>query len=253
MYSRQANWLCAPLIDCVTCPDQVGVHAILTNVCVQTGKEWGRAHFRQLYLHGMTQQQLRSCAAAYRQVAGHNIYKKRTEIAPWNWFEKVEMWTHANLWPLCARMHAAHKVRFMLLTDSYVMSWKWVSAGPFGVPEVAAAALARLSERARLNGSVEVLDVVRVMSKGTWKPNLETGIAASPWTSGWLAADSTFDDMELPVAKNTARALLNQVGADPGTNIYEIDYAALDVNEANVDAEGNVPLGVEAGGDPQGE
>lgn len=71
--------------------------------------------------------------------------KKKVELTPFNYFQIVQRWEHANLYPMNGVMNVYQVVRIMLLTNHYCLSYKWASgSAAFGIPHASAEAMRRI-------------------------------------------------------------------------------------------------------------
>jgi hypothetical protein len=136
-------------------------------------KDMGKPHFAVVYMKGITHDVLRSRGAAYAQVRGHNLFHKKTELKPYSMWTVLSKFEHGNLYPMCKRMNMFQIVRFMLLSDNYVLSGAWNSPVVGKLAMRSSEAWRSLLVNKRMYGTVDIYDVVCVLSRGDHGPGSE--------------------------------------------------------------------------------
>jgi hypothetical protein len=151
----------------------------------------------------MSNARIEECRACYRQVAGCNVFKKRTVLHPSGWKEIVTRCEHSTLWPLNIMMHDSQIVRFMLLEQTYAFSAKWLDAtGNNAVDQVASASYARILNMLRWEiRTVYVNDVQQVMTRGRKQVGQQQ-------QDMFDERDMRFDNMTLAKVKQLARVAM---------------------------------------------
>lgn len=173
-----------------------------------TAKDWGMAHCHIDYLKGVTQRQLKDYGSEYDQVKGHNLFRKRKDMDPYNYGQFMAPWEHKVLWPLNRLMVSYQIVRFMLLSKSYMLSTKWIAAtGNNCPPHGALEAYRRMLAELRADDDCSIQDVYMVMDRDRTR---NEGRGASIFG----ARKRVFDTMSFDTAKRKARKVLRRYGGD---------------------------------------
>jgi hypothetical protein len=206
-------------------------------------KDYGQPHFAVDYIKGITHDVLRASGAEYEQVAGGNVFHSRTELKPYTMWSLVAKFEHSNLYPLCMKMIVFQVVRFMLLTKKYMLGPTWCA--PYGgrLAVRATHAWQNIPRMLRLFGTVDLYDVVAVLTRGDYGSPSE----AYQYMSG---RDERFDDMSFEEANRLFRQALNvlQPNMQHGVVVGDVDLDALC---ANLDAGMNDAVAEEDGGEVQ--
>jgi hypothetical protein len=130
-------------------------------------KDYGKRHFQIVYLQGITEQELCLYGMAYKQVQGHNVFIKKTDLGPFDFMCKMVKWEHANIYPQNYMVITIQVVRWMLLSGKYSLSSWWVSAGYRGCVADAVISYRRLYYNLRRYNEVDRTNVAMVMSRAT--------------------------------------------------------------------------------------
>jgi hypothetical protein len=164
-------------------------------------KDMGKPHFAVVYMKGITHDVLRSRGAAYAQVRGHNVFHKKTELKPFTMWTVITKFEHGNLYPLCKRMNMFQVVRFMLLSDNYVLAGTWNSPVGGRLALRASDAWRSLLMNKRMYGTVDIYDIVSVLSRGDYGPGSEAYEIMDE-------RSHRFDDMSYEYARRLSRRAL---------------------------------------------
>lgn len=193
-------------------------------------KEMGNAWSRNVHTHNMTNARIEECRLEHRRVAGHNVFKKRTQLNLTGWEEIVVKYEHATLWPLNTMMHFCQVVRLMLLEQTYVLFGKWLDAnGNNAVDEIAARSYENILNMLRWGlRTVYVNDIHQVMTRGRKQPGSH---------HVFEDRDMRFDNMSLHQAKRVACAAMHDWEAQRHrlSNITDVDAVFEQLMELDID------------------
>jgi hypothetical protein len=157
-----------------------------------------------LYNKGMTQDVLRARGAAYHQVAGNDVFRKKTELKPYGFHGTLAKFEHNELFPLCARMNHFQVARFMLLSGRYLFHGGWAAPVGMRAPVRVAMRWRQLLLDLRIRKDVDIWDVVCVLSKNEYEPGTEAAVIMEE-------RDPTFDTMSFTDARVRARAAMRRL------------------------------------------
>ena len=187
------------------------------------------------------------------QVAGYNVNKKKVVLYPFNYYQVVQRWEQANLYPLNGLLNVFQVVRFMLLTGHYALSYKWATASAaFGIPYSTVAAMRNIEFLYRRKQNIDFFKVVEVMTAGKWGPDTAAG-ADLP------LRNTAFDTMSAKDAVSCARQLLQAMNQNvdvhdlpvsvedlPDIEPVPVQFVQVQYSEDELaDIEANMALGAE--------
>jgi hypothetical protein len=164
-------------------------------------KDYGKRHFAVVYLKNITHDILRARGAAYAQVRGHNMFHGKTELKPYSLWSAVSRWEHGNLYPMNKIMNMYQVIRFMLLTDKYILSGNWIVPLSGRSSPRAADAWRRMLTKWRMLREIDIWDVVCVIARNDYTPGTEAHEVMCD-------RHTKFDDMSLDYAKRLSRRAL---------------------------------------------
>lgn len=174
-------------------------------------KDAGKPHFQVLYNKGMTQDILRARGAAYQQVAGNDVFRKKTELKPFGFFSTLTRFEHNELYPLCERMNQFQVARFMILSGKYLLHGCWAAPVGMRTPVRVGARLRKMWIDLRMRKDVDIWDVVCVMTKNEYDPGTEAHDVMEE-------RDAVFDTMSYSEARRKARRAMHRLRNDGGEN-----------------------------------
>jgi hypothetical protein len=200
-------------------------------------KDYGKRHFQTVYLKNITHDVLRARGAAYAQVRGHNMFHRKTELKPYALWGTLSRWEHGNLYPMNRIMNHYQIVRFMLLTDRYVLSGAWIVPMSGRMSGRAAEAWRRIYHRWRMFREVDIWDVVCVLAKNEYAPGTEAYEIMRD-------RHSKFDDMSLDMAKRVSRRALQllEPHLQDGVVVGNIDVDEMLAQQLDADPDDVDPL-----------
>jgi hypothetical protein len=169
-------------------------------------KDAGKPHFQILYNKGMTQDILRARGAADHQIAGNDLFRKKTELKPYGFHGTLATFDHNELYPLCARMNQAQVARLMLLSGRYLFHGGW--AAPAGMRAQVRVAMRwrKLLIDLRMRKDVDIWDVVCVMSKNEHEPGTEASNIMEEKAPRFVTMSFTDARLRARAAMNRMRA-----------------------------------------------
>jgi hypothetical protein len=203
-----------------------------------------------IYLKNITHDILRARGAAYSQVRGHKMFQGKTELKPYSLWSTVSRWEHGNLYPMNRIMISYQILRFMLLTDKYMLSGNWIVPLAGRSSPRAAEAWRRILVRWRMEKEIDIWDVVCVVARNDYTPGSEAHeVMCDRCTQ--------FDEMSLDYAKRLSRRALQCLEPNlvDGVVVGNIHIDAMlaeqmalplqhadDVHESDVEHSGDVAM-----------
>jgi hypothetical protein len=92
---------------------------------------------------------------------------------PYGMWTVMSKFEHGNLYPMCKRMNMFHIIRFMFLSDNYVLSGSWNSPVVCKLAMRSSKAWRSLLVKKRMHGTADIYDVVCILTRGDYGPGRE--------------------------------------------------------------------------------